>query len=405
LKHHSFFKNNEKIMQRELIQSFRYIRYTALAFSIMTFSAAQAKTMVYVSSAQDGRIDSYVMNEHSGTLKISAKTAAGKLVMPMAVSPNSQYLYAVVRSKPFSIVTYKIDTQTGALTQQAKAPLPDSMAYISRDTQGRYLFTASYGGNKIAVNPIDPTGIATQSASQVIPTGIMAHCIIADRSNKYVFATNLGSNQILQFRLHADSGQLTPNQPALIKFPANHGPRHMAIAPDNKFMYVMNELSGDVTQLAIGPQGTLTYLSDTSTVPASSGLLPGLARDAMPATATSASNTKAALAGSAPRIWAADIKITPNGKYIYTSERTSSKIALLSINPLTGKPAYITNYSSEKQPRGINIDPTGKFLAVTGEKSDRLSIFRIHPRDGHLTLIGRYPVGLDATWVEFVNLP
>lgn len=392
-------------MKQRFSLKFRNMSYSALALCLVAFTSVQAKTLVYVSSAEDGQINSYVMNPHAGILTPQARTSAGKLVMPMTVSPDKRHLYAVVRSQPLSIITYSINPKTGSLKQQATAPLPDSMAYISRDARGRFLFTASYGGNKIAVNPVDKTGIATKPASQIIPTGQMAHCIIPDNTNHYVFATNLGSNQILQFKLNADSGQLTPNQPAYIKFPAEHGPRHMTLSPDNKFMYVINELSGDVTQLALNKTGTLTYLSDTPSVPADSGLQPGLAREAMSTTATSASNTKAANAGDVARIWAADIQITPNGKYIYTSERTSSKVALLTVNPLTGKPAYVTHYATEKQPRGIKIDPTGQYLAVTGEKSDRLSMFRIHPDNGHLTLIGRYPVGHDATWVEFVELP
>jgi 6-phosphogluconolactonase len=63
--------------------------------------------------------------------------------MPMAVSPDKRRLHAVVRSKPPRVLTYAIDPTTGALTQKASAPLPDSMPYVSTDRTGRYLFTAS----------------------------------------------------------------------------------------------------------------------------------------------------------------------------------------------------------------------------------------------------------------------
>ena len=66
--------------------------------------------------------------------------------MPMTVSPSKKYLYAVIRSQPTRVLTYAIDPATGALTQKASAPLPDSMPYVSTDHTGRYLFTASYGG-------------------------------------------------------------------------------------------------------------------------------------------------------------------------------------------------------------------------------------------------------------------
>lgn len=81
---------------------------------------------------KDATIDSYVMDMKSGALTSIGKVEAGKTVMPMAVSPNKKFLYAVVRSQPTRVLTYAIDGKTGALTQKATAPLPDSMPYVSR---------------------------------------------------------------------------------------------------------------------------------------------------------------------------------------------------------------------------------------------------------------------------------
>jgi 6-phosphogluconolactonase len=130
---------------------------------------ALAKTFVHVSNAEDGDIDGYEMNA-AGTLTPLGKTKAGKLVMPMAVSLDQKHLYAVLRSQPFTVITYGVDAATGALKQEAAAPLADSMAYASVDNAGRFLFTASYGGDKIAVNPIGANGLIESGPSQVIPT-------------------------------------------------------------------------------------------------------------------------------------------------------------------------------------------------------------------------------------------
>src|SRR4029079_11232736 len=105
---------------------------------------SEAKTFVYVSNAQDGNIDAYVLDMSSGALAPIGKTEAGKLVMPMAVRPSNKPPYAVVRSQPVRVLTYAIDPATGALSQKASAPLPDSMPYVSTDHAVRYLFTASY---------------------------------------------------------------------------------------------------------------------------------------------------------------------------------------------------------------------------------------------------------------------
>src|SRR5262249_49732614 len=108
------------------------------------------RTFAYVSNAQDGTIDANVMDANSGALTPIGETDAGKMVMPMAVSPNKKTLYAVIRSQPLRVLSYAIDPATGKLTQKASAPLPDSMPYVSTDRTGRFLFTASYGRRPIS---------------------------------------------------------------------------------------------------------------------------------------------------------------------------------------------------------------------------------------------------------------
>jgi 6-phosphogluconolactonase len=102
----------------------------ALLLAVGATSMSAAKTFVYVSNAQDGNIDSYVMDMSSGALTPIGKVEAGKLVMPMAVSPDKKHLYAAIRSQPFRVLTYAIDPATGGLAQKASAALPDSMPYV-----------------------------------------------------------------------------------------------------------------------------------------------------------------------------------------------------------------------------------------------------------------------------------
>ncbi len=373
----------------------------ALLLVIGVTSMSAAKTFVYVSNAQDGNIDSYVMDVSTGALTPIGKVEAAKMVMPMAVSPNKKQLYAVVRSQPLRVFTYAIDPATGALVQKASAPLPDSMAYVSTDRSGRFLFTASYGGDKLAVSPIGENGTVEADAIQVVPTGRNAHSILPDRSNKYVYAATLGANQVLQFTFDSSTGKLTANEPATVSPEPGHGPRHMAFSADNKNLYVLNELSGHVTQYAINAgKGTLTLVDSISSVPAGAGLVWG----APQAPVGAAPGPAGAVKDDKPKVWAADIQITPNGKFLYATERTTSKIALFTVAPETGKLAYIANYATEAQPRGIRIDPNGQYLIASGEKSDRLSVYKIDQTTGKLGEPNRYPVGNGANWVEIVEV-
>ncbi|MGB7012824.1 MAG: beta-propeller fold lactonase family protein, partial [Pseudolabrys sp.] len=302
----------------------------ALLFAIGATSMSMAKTFVYVSNAQDGNIDTYNMDMSTGALTPVGKTEAAKMVMPMTLSPNKKYLYAVIRSQPTRVLTYAIDPATGALAQKASAPLPDSMPYVSTDHTGRFLFTASYGGDKLAVSPIGENGLVEAEAIQVIPTGRNAHSIMPDRSNNFVYAATLGANQVLQFTFDSKTGKLTANEPPAVSPEAGHGPRHLAFSPDNKYLYVLNELSGHVTQYTIDPsKGTLTLVDSISSVPAEAGLAWG-------------APASVAAKDEKPKVWAADIQITPDGKFLYSTERTTNKIALFTVAPGTGKLTYVT---------------------------------------------------------------
>jgi 6-phosphogluconolactonase len=295
------------------------------------------------------------------------------MVMPMTLSPNKKYLYAVIRSQPTRVLTYAIDPATGALAQKASAPLPDSMPYVSTDHTGRFLFTASYGGDKLAVSPIGENGLVEAEA-----------------------------NQVLQFTFDSKTGKLTANEPPAVSPEAGHGPRHLTFSPDNKYLYVLNELSGHVTQYTIDPsKGTLTLVDSISSVPAEAGLAWGAPQAPVGAAPAPAS---VAAKDEKPKVWAADIQITPDGKFLYSTERTTNKIALFTVAPGTGKLTYVTNFATEAQPRGIRIDPTGQYLVASGEKSDRVSVYKIDKGTGKLGEPNRYPVGNGANWVEIVDV-
>ena len=207
---------------------------------------------------------------------------------------------------------------------------------------------------------------------------------------------------MLQFTFDSKTGKLTANEPASVSPEAGHGPRHLAFSPDNKNLYVLNELSGHVTQYAIdASKGTLTPVDSISSVPAEAGLAWGAPQAPVGAASPSAA---AAPKDDKPKVWAADIQITPNGKFLYSTERTTNKIALFTVAPGTGKLTYVTNFATEAQPRGIRIDPTGQYLVASGEKSDRLSVYKIDQGTGKLSEPTRYPAGNGANWVEIVEL-
>lgn len=342
---------------------------------------------VTISNAEDGDIACYELGA-SGALTPLGRAKAGPHVGAMAASLDQRHLYAVVRSAPYAVISYSIDAGSGALNEEARAPLPDNMAYASVDKSGRFLFTASYHGDKIAVSPIGSLGLIEAPASQILPAGKHPHSILADGANRFVFVACLGGDEIRQFRLDAESGTLTPNNPSLVRTRPGQGPRHLALSTDNRHLYVLNEFTAEVAQFAIHPEtGTLTEVDYIASAPVGTQLRLGAERETL------------SPEERAGRIWAADIQVTPDGRFMYTTERTGSTISALAVAADTGRPTYLASYGTEKQPRGIGIDPAGGFLIATGEMSDQLSVYAIDRATGALTSTGRYPSGRGANWV------
>jgi 6-phosphogluconolactonase len=296
--------------------------------------------------------------------------------MPMAVSPDKRFLIAAVRSKPYQAYSYSIDPGSGALKLVGTGPLAESFPYISLDRGGRFLLGASYGANLLSVNSVGVDG-RVGDPLQVIPTARNAHSIRIDNTNRFVFAPHLGTDQVFQFLFDEKSGRLIANTPPILQLKQGIGPRHLIVSADNRFVYVLNELTGTVTTLSLD---------------ANTGVL-----------------TRGAVGtpGQAPRntdndIWAADLHLTPNSRFLYASERTTSTLGAFRVDGTSGKLTYLGSTQTEKQPRGFAIDPTGRFVVVAGERSDTLSSYAIDAENGALKLIGRYPTGKGSNWVEFL---
>src|SRR5687767_12227035 len=245
-----------------------FVVINQLNSDIMFVYANSDKTFVYVSNGGDGDITVMRLDPQIGDMKLVEKVPAGPNVMHMALSPDHHFLYASLRSEPFSIISYSINSETGKLTQLAKESLPDNMVYISVDKTGRFLLSTSYTGAKIAVNPIDRNGIVQTEPIQVIPTNPKPHSILVDQSNRFVYVPHLGNDQIKQFLFNESAGTLTPNDPHVVYTKDGSGPRHFDFSPNNKFVYVSNELDGTVYSYEMNNKtGILTEIQRISVFP------------------------------------------------------------------------------------------------------------------------------------------
>ncbi len=314
---------------------------------------AAAATFVYVGNAESNEIYVLRLDPQNGDLTAVEKVPIPGIEKPgistpMALSPDRRFLYVGTRGEPKVAAGFAIDPSTGRLTHVASGPLADSMAYIATDHSGRYLLGASYPGHKVTVNPIGPPG-TVQPPQQVLPDHPNAHSIMADAANRHVLVPTLGNDRVNQFAFDAGTGQLAPSPTPWVEVTAKAGPRHFVYHP-----------GGKLVALPPGFQGKPS---------------------------------------------AADLHLTPDGRFLYASERTSSTLAGFRVDPASGTLTPIGSVPTEKQPRGFNIDPSGRYLLAVGQLSHGLSSYAIDPASGKLTKLKEYPMGKNPNWVEIIDLP
>ncbi|ORM57828.1 6-phosphogluconolactonase [Pantoea rodasii] len=349
-----------------------------------------AKTFVYVSEADDGTIARYALNDETGALQLLGRTQTGGKVMPLALSADHQHLYAAIRSKPLQLLSWRIDRTTGDLSKMAEAPATASYPYISTDKQGRFLLGASYDGDVVHVYRLDKEGKVITPPVGSYKTGHAAHSVIVDDVGQTAYVGNLGTDRVLQLKLN-EEGELSALGNGYVKTSAENGPRHSVLSPDQHYLYNVGEMGGIITQFRREPSGELVKVGETpNAVAVEFALQHGKERPA-------------GYSDTTPRIWSADIHLTPNGRFLYVTERTSSTVTGYRVDQGSGKLTLIGSWPVEKQPRSIAITPDGHWLIASGEKSAVTGSYAIDAESGALKRVSEAPAGKDANWVTVVS--
>jgi 6-phosphogluconolactonase len=345
-----------------------------------------AATFVYVSNAESNDIYVLQLNRQTGELTLVETVAIPGVIKsggstPMAVSPDRRFLFVATRGEPQAVATFALDANSGKLKFIGSGPLVDSMPYIATDHTGRYLFAASYPGHKLTVSAIGANGVI-EPPQQVLANQTNAHSILADAKNRYVLAMTLGNDLINVFKFDAKTGKIEPNTPPAVSVKAKTGPRHFVFHPKGKLVYVLGELDAAIHVFDYDP-GT-GQLKEKQAV----GMLP---------------------LGMTGRIAAADLHITPDGKFVYASDRTTNTLTGFKVNApngvLDGTLTLIESIPTEAMPRSFSIDSSGHYLFLVGMRSHRMSSYQIDSDTGKLTKLKEYALGKVPNWVEIVDLP
>ena len=226
----------------------------------------------------------------------------------------------------------------------------------------------------------------------------MRIAIRTDNTNRFVFVPHLGTDQVFQFLFDEKSGRLTANTPPVVQLKQGTGPRHLIVSADNRFVYLLNELTATVTTLSLDANtGTLKELDSVSALPAGHQARPGMPRGAVgaPGEPGPAEHRQRHLGfGSSP--YAERPLPLCRRAHVEHARRL----------PRRRRERKLT-FSEARQPRSSPAASTSTRPAasvVSGEKSERSFVYAIDAETGALKPIGRYPTGKGANWVEIVAL-
>ena len=250
--------------------------------------------------------------------------------------------------------------------------------HLSVDATGKVVFAASYGTGSVASFQVKEDGSLSDAVSffehegsSVHPkrqTRSHAHYIAAGPKNAFAYVPDLGLDEVKIYRFEEDTAKLIPEGEA--KLAGGAGPRHMKFSKDGKFAYVLNELNITVTTFSYNEEdGTLSEVATISAVPEGTGK---------------------------EELSCAEIRVHPNGKFVYTSQRdlrTRGSESALGRNSISvyrvSEEGIIqrvqTISAGVRIPRNFNLDPTGKWLLAGGQASQDVQVFSVDEKTGKVT--------------------
>jgi 6-phosphogluconolactonase len=292
----------------------------------------------------------------------------------LAADSRQGRLFVASETSDGHVVALRYDTENGALTfvnQQSSVGKDPCHLTLSKD--GSSVLVANYSSGTFSLLPVGSDGSLRAATDTYYAKGTgpnkarqeapHAHSINFDASGKLAYGCDLGTDQVFIFRPNTKTGKLTLNTPSSVKIHPGGGPRNFTFHPKKRFAYAINELDCTVTAFTVDPKtGALTETQTLSTLPR-----PFQNGDSC-----------------------ADIHVSPDGKFLYGSNRGHDSIAIFRINGTTGKLSVVGHEPTQgKTPRNFTLDPTGSFLYAANQNSDSIVIFRVDKKTGKLTATGQ----------------
>lgn len=328
------------------------------------------KAHFYVGSRTDKPINTitlFALDSGSGKLEKVQSFGGVKTAKYLRLSADQKMLYAldtekIDEGKQYeSVASFKRNPKTGNLTLINKQTTEGKAAcYLSTSKDDKFLMVANYWTGNLVVLPINEDGSLNPVVSNVQHIGsgpnkerqemAHAHYIHTTNNGKYILAADLGTDKVMNYTLSKE-GKLAANpHQAFIKMPPGGGPRHLAFHPNGKWLYILNELTSSMSACTIDEETGIVEIVQTHPI------LPADFKDF---------NKSAA------------VRIHPNNKYLYASNRGHNSITAFEILDNGNIKRIQIMREGMDWVRDFNIDPTGKFLIAANLKLSQLRTFKI----------------------------
>ena len=318
------------------------------------------------------------MDEETGALIHQGDISAPGRPAPIAVDPQQKFMY-VARRDDLRINSYRINSSDGDLTETGSISIPTDPCHMAMDRTGKFLLSAHYMGARAMVHRVGYGGALETEPAEDFHTSIGSHCFQTDPTNNFAFIPHIdnrgGANAIFQFKFDEVTGKLESNSPARVPQDKSVGPRHFCFHPSLDILYFSNEQGSSVSAYSFDRRSGL--LSHKQTV------------NNLPLGWTTFSKCS-------------QIRIIPNGRYLYAPNRGNDTIAEYEVDPASGLLTPLGHTPSQEFPRVFDIDPKGKVILSAGLYDGKVGVFRI-AKNGRLKKIEVYDVGEEPMWVMILN--
>lgn len=328
----------------------------------------------YTNSGKSEGIYTYRFNGNTGESVFLSKTSTSDPSF-LVMGKQNRFVYAVneLGGGKGSVSAFRYQHSNGEINLLNTVPSGgDHPCYITVDRKFRYLFVANYTGGNFSAIRIREDG-SIDSAIQTIQhfgKSITSrqdkphvHSTVLSPDEKYLLVQDLGTDKISVYavNLNATANPVSEKPISMFNTAPGSGPRHLEFHPNKKWAYSIQELDGTVTAFSF-KNGSLKKIQNISLHAASSTGKEG----------------------------AADIHVSPDGKFLYASNRGSfNEISICRIGA-KGELIFLTSTPTMGiAPRNFGIDPSGNFLLAGNHLSDQIVVFKRNPTTGMLTDTGK----------------